>query len=670
MEFQCFVHPVIEKKNYLSLKTIDMKQINLFKTAKKQNVTQNNMTFIGILKNAIKLRCFLSFLLILISLSTNASVTVSGIVTDTNNEIIPGANVTEKGTSNGAMTDIHGKYTIVVSSENSVLVFSFIGYKNSEVKINGQKKINVKLQQEETKLEECVVVGYGTCKHSRLTGAVSSIFKKAPATPPVFNQQEYNTEAYSSIQENGYKSPINEPLSTFSVDVDRASYSNVRRYLNNGQLPPKDAVRVEEMINYFDYNYKAPENDCPFSINKELGFAPWNKEHYLLKIALKGKETKRENLKGSNLVFLIDVSGSMASANKLPLLKSAFKLLVNQLSDEDKVAIVVYAGASGVVLPATKGSNKNKILEALEQLKAGGSTAGGEGLKLAYKIAQENFIKDGNNRIIMATDGDFNVGVSSNSEMEQLVTKHRDKGIAITVLGFGMGNYKDDKLEIIANKGNGNYAYIDNLQEAQKTLVTEFGSTLYTIAKDVKFQLEFNPNLVAAYRLIGYENRLLYKEDFNDDTKDAGEIGSGHVVTALYEIIPHSASDKDKWVKNVDKLKYQETNAMDKSKFDNELLTVKLRYKEPNGNKSKLITEAIKLNTDELDNQSADFNFASSVAAFGMILRNSEYVNDMSYVNVINLAKKNKGDDEYGYRGEFIRLVKMAQQLNDISMSR
>ncbi len=670
MEFPCFVHPVIEKKKYLSLKTIDMKQINLFKTAKKQERTQCYMTRNVVFDKSIYQRTILSFLFILISISINASITVYGIVTDTNNEIIPGANVTEKGTTNGTITDIDGKYTLVVSSENSVLVFAFIGYKNSEVKVNEQTEINVKLQQEETKLEECVVVGYGTCKHSRLTGAVSSLFRKSPAAPPVFNQQEFNTEAYSSIHENGYKSPINEPLSTFSVDVDRASYSNVRRYLNNGQLPPKDAVRVEEMINYFDYNYKAPENDVPFSINKELGLTPWNKEHYLLKIALKGKETKRENLKGSNLVFLIDVSGSMASTNKLPLLKSAFKLLVNQLSDEDKVAIVVYAGASGVVLPATKGTNKNKILDALEQLSAGGSTAGGEGLKLAYKIAQENFIKNGNNRIIMATDGDFNVGVSSNSEMEQLVTINREKGIAITVLGFGMGNYKDDKLEIIANKGNGNYAYIDNLQEAQKTLVTEFGSTLYTIAKDVKFQLEFNPNLVAAYRLIGYENRLLNKEDFNDDTKDAGEIGSGHVVTALYEIIPHSASDKDEWVKSIGKLKYQQTTTIDKSKLDNELLTVRLRYKEPNGSKSKLITEAIKQNTDELENQSTDFNFASSVAAFGMILRNSEYVNNMSYDNVINLAKKNKGDDEYGYRGEFIRLVKMAQQLNDISLSR
>ncbi len=575
----------------------------------------------------------------------------------------------EKGTTNGTITDFDGKFSFTVASEQSLLVFSFIGYETIEVNIKGRPTINVKLQEDETKLEECVVVGYGRSKKSSLTGAVSSIFRKTHSSAPIINQQEYNTEAYSSIHENGYKSPKDEPLSTFSVDVDRASYSNVRRYLNNGQLPPKDAVRIEEMINYFDYNYKSPENDTPFSIHKELGLAPWNKEHFLLKIALKGQETKHENLKGSNLVFLLDVSGSMDSKDKLPLLKSAFKLLVNQLSEEDKVAIVVYAGASGVVLPATKGSDKNKILEALEQLSAGGSTAGGEGLKLAYKIAHESFIKDGNNRIILATDGDFNVGVSSNSEMEQLVVKNREKGIAITVLGFGMGNYKDDKLEIIANKGNGNYAYIDNLQEAQKTLVTEFGSTLYTIAKDVKFQLEFNPDLVAAYRLIGYENRLLNNEDFNDDTKDAGEIGSGHVITALYEIIPHSAADKDKWLKSVDKLKYQETSTMDKNKFDNELLTVKLRYKEPKGEKSKLITEVIKLNTDDLANQTIDFNFASSVAAFGMILRNSEYVNNMSYDDVISLAKKNKGYDEYGYRGEFIRLSKMAQQLNEISMS-
>ncbi len=648
-----------------------MKPIKFHNLAKNQKTAQTTNAIIKGFKNDINLRSLLAFVLVLISLSMQASFTVSGVVTDENNMPLPGVSILEKGTSNGMITNMDGKYTFNATSENSILTFAFIGYMQQEIKVNGQSVINVQLQPEVMEMEECVVVGYGVSKRRAVTGAVTSLFrtKSAPA-PAMYYEAEYNTEAYSSISENGYKSPKDEPLSTFSVDVDRASYSNVRRYLNSGQLPPKDAVRVEEMINYFDYSYQAPTNDIPFSINKEIGLAPWNKEHYLLKIALKGKETPREDLKGSNLVFLLDVSGSMNSANKLPLLKSAFKLLVNQLSDDDRVAIVVYAGASGVVLPATKGTDKNKILDALDQLQAGGSTAGGAGLKLAYKIAEENFIKEGNNRIILATDGDFNVGVSSNSEMEQLVETNRDKGIAITVLGFGMGNYKDDKLEIIANKGNGNYAYIDNLQEAQKTLVTEFGSTLYTIAKDVKFQLEFNPNLVAGYRLIGYENRLLNKEDFNDDTKDAGEIGSGHVVTALYEIIPHSASDTKKWIKSVDKLKYQKSSAKVKSAYDDELLTLKLRYKEPDEDESKLVSEVLKLDTNELKEQSTDFNFASSVAAFGMILRHSDYVNDMTYDDVINLAKKGKGDDEFGYRGEFIRLAKMAQQLDEVSAER
>ncbi len=451
-------------------------------------------------------------------------------------------------------------------------------------------------------------------------------------------------------------------MSTFSIDVDAASYSNVRRFLNQGQLPPAGAVRIEEMINYFTYEYPQPVNDNPFSINTEISDAPWNKEHKLVLIGLQGKKIPTENLPASNLTFLIDVSGSMQGVNRLPLVKSSMKMLVDQLRDQDKVSIVVYAGAAGLVLPPTSGAEKTKIKDALDRLEAGGSTAGGAGLKLAYKTAKEHFVKNGNNRVILCTDGDFNVGESSDDAMERLIEQERQSGVFLTVLGYGMGNYKDSKMQKLADKGNGNHAYIDGMSEAKKVLVKEFGGTLFTIAKDVKLQVEFNPSKVQGYRLIGYENRMLAKEDFNDDKKDAGELGSGHTVTALYEVIP--AGVKSSFLQNVDPLKYQkDIKPLSKSAYGDEIMTVKFRYKAPTGDVSKLIEQPVKDKQIPLLNMSDNFRFAAAVAEFGLLLRNSEFKSTASFDNVVKMAKKAKGNDEEGYRAEFVRLVENAQAL-------
>jgi Ca-activated chloride channel family protein len=462
---------------------------------------------------------------------------------------------------------------------------------------------------------------------------------------------------------------LQQPLSTFSIDVDKASYSNVRRFINNGQLPPIDAVRTEELINYFNYDYPEPKDEHPFSVTAELSTCPWNANHQLLHIGLKGKEIPKENLPSSNLVFLLDVSGSMNSPNKLPLLKQSFNMLVNELRPGDRVAIVVYAGAAGLVLESTSGKNKAKILESLDRLSAGGSTAGGEGLQLAYKVARENFIDGGNNRIILATDGDFNVGSSSNAEMERLIEKEREHGVFMTVLGFGMGNYKDDKMEIIADKGNGHYAYIDNIQEARKVMVSEFAGTLFTIAKDVKFQLEFNPKRVKSYRLIGYENRLLNDEDFNDDKKDAGEMGAGHTVTALYEIIP-AGSDEN--TNRIDPLKYQtEKNVKNvKPDISSELLTIKLRYKKPDGDKSILMERPVQGVLMDFEESSENLRFTAAIAEFGMLLRDSEYLNDVDFDHMLKIAQSARGEDEEGYRGEFIKLAKTAKSLKEMSVKK
>ncbi|SDI43172.1 vWA domain-containing protein [Winogradskyella thalassocola] len=464
-------------------------------------------------------------------------------------------------------------------------------------------------------------------------------------------------ESYTQIEENTFKRTQLAALSTFSIDVDKAGYSNVRRMINNGETIPPNAVKLEEMVNYFNYNYPQPTDEHPFSINTEVVTTPWHKDTQLVRIGLQGKTYDNDKLPASNLTFLIDVSGSMGSQNKLPLLKSAFKLLVNQLREKDKVSIVVYAGAAGVVLEPTSGDKKQTILAALDNLNSGGSTAGGAGIELAYKLAEKNFKKTGNNRVILATDGDFNVGASGDNEMQALIEEKRKSGVFLSVLGFGYGNYKDSKLEILADKGNGNHAYIDNMQEAQKVFGKEFGGTLFTIAKDVKIQVEFNPKKVQAYRLIGYENRLLADEDFVDDTKDAGELGSGHTVTALYEIIPTGV--KSHYLKKVPDLKYTKSEVA--SHYDDELFTVKFRYKNPNEDKS---IEMIHIQENKISEASNDMNFASAVALFGMQLRHSKYSNNTSSSKVLELAEGGRGDDKDGYRAEFIRLVKSYDNIN------
>ncbi len=473
--------------------------------------------------------------------------------------------------------------------------------------------------------------------------------------------QDWNTESYDVINENQFLAPAHNPLSTFSIDVDAASYSNVRRFVTASQKPPKDAVRIEELVNYFTYDYPQPSGERPFSITTEISECPWNPKHKLALIGLQGKKIEKKSLPPSNIVFLIDVSGSMESPQKLPLLKQSFRLLVNELRSEDRVAIVVYAGAAGLVLPSTAGDEKTRILGAIDQLNAGGSTAGGEGIKLAYKVAKENFMRNGNNRVILATDGDFNIGPSSDAEMVRLIEEKREDGIFLTVLGFGMGNYKDSKMEKLADKGNGNYAYIDDILEAKKTLVSEFGATLFTIAKDVKIQVEFNPSKVAAYRLIGYENRLLNKEDFNDDKKDAGELGAGHTVTAMYEIIP--AGVESPYIKSVDDLKYQKTAPDANKSNSDEMMTVKLRYKEPSGSVSKLIEVPVKDKHIKLSNASENLRFASAVAAFGMLLRSSEFIGSFGFEDAIKQAKSSKGGDESGYRHDFVKMAERCQLL-------
>ncbi len=468
-----------------------------------------------------------------------------------------------------------------------------------------------------------------------------------------------NSEEYSKIIENIFCKTTKDPLSTFSIDVDKASYSNVRRFVNDGQLPPKDAVRIEEMINYFSYDLPEPSGQDPFSINTEASVCPWNKNHQLIHIGLQGKKIETGSLPPNNLVFLIDVSGSMDSYDKLPLVKSSLRMLVEQLRKQDRVSIVVYAGAAGLVLPSTHGDEKEEIIDAIDKLSAGGSTAGGEGILLAYKLAKENFISDGNNRVVLATDGDFNVGVSSDSELSRLIESKRNDGIFLTVLGFGTGNYKDSKMEQLADKGNGNYAYVDNLLEAKKVLVKEMGGTLMAIAKDVKIQVEFNPRWVKGYRLIGYENRILAAEDFNNDKKDAGEIGSGHTVTALYEIIPSSS---DEMVDSIDALKYQKTDTVS-SAFGEEMMTIKFRYKEPKGTKSKLLVKTLDCRITPFEVASENLRFAASVAEFGLLLRDSEYKGNSGFEDCILLAKASRGKDEEGYRAEFIRLVESSELL-------
>ncbi|WP_354669346.1 vWA domain-containing protein [Flavobacterium johnsoniae] len=495
-----------------------------------------------------------------------------------------------------------------------------------------------------------------SCKKAYAPDAAADSTEIAVTTTDLVEEENYipdtNTESYAGLEENPFESPLKAPLSTFSIDVDNASYTNIRRFINEGQKVPKDAVRVEEMINFFKYKYPQPDGEHPFSINTEYSDCPWNKSSRLLKIGLQGKDVPMENLPATNLVFLVDVSGSMDEPNKLPLLKESMKILVKELRSTDRVSIVVYAGSAGVVLEPTSGDDKAEIMDAFDDLHAGGSTAGGEGIELAYKLAQENFIKGGNNRVVIATDGDFNVGASSDDDMLKLIEQKRESGVFLTVLGFGMGNYKDSKMEILADKGNGNYAYIDNIQEANRFLGKEFKGSMFAIAKDVKIQIEFNPNHVQAYRLVGYENRKLNAEDFKNDKIDAGELGSGHSVTALYEVIPTGVESD--YVPS--DLKYTKTQKVSGNHSD-ELATVKFRYKKPDGNKSNEIINVIADKKTDLKNSSPDFKFTTAVSWFGLKLRDSKYIANSSSSEIKSLAKLGLSNDEEGYRSEFIRLV-------------
>ncbi len=620
-------------------------------------------------------------------------ITVTGTVIDDTGLPLPGVSITVKGTKQGTLTDVDGKYKLT-AAKGRQLEFNYVGFKTVTATIGSKKVIDVVMKSDSGMLEEVVIQGYGETndgyvnyptqakpakekRKDKKEAALGKVMIRGNASvqtlqgkmqgmavqrdkstwgriPDTTNLPSTN-EDYGTFVENTFDSPSRNPLSTFSIDVDNASYTNIRRFINNGQQVPADAVRVEEMVNFFKYNYPQPAGEHPFSINTDYADCPWNPKHKLLRIGLQGRNISTESLPASNLVFLIDVSGSMNDVNKLPLLKESLKILVAQLRAEDKVALVVYAGAAGLVLPPTSGAEKETIIKALNSLQSGGSTAGGAGIELAYKTAEANFIKGGNNRVILATDGDFNVGASSNTDMQTLIENKRKSGVFLTVLGYGMGNYKDSKMEILADKGNGNYAYIDNIQEANRFLGKEFKGAMFAIAKDVKIQIEMNPQHVQAYRLIGYENRKLRDEDFTNDTIDAGELGSGHTVTALYEIIP-TGVESSFFDSKALPLKYSEVKP-NTAKYTDELATVKFRYKKPDGDKSIEMVNVIADKPVNLDKTSDDFKFCASVAWFGLKLRDSKYISDKSLDNIRKLAKNSIGKDDEGYKAEMVRLI-------------
>jgi Ca-activated chloride channel homolog len=578
-----------------------------------------------------------------------------------------------------AMSDSLGRYRIAdIPAGTYTIRVSALGYRRHEVRevpvtAGGVTPLDISLLHSRAEAEELTA--------SRFTGkgveggVAAGLARKderdvlqlaAPRAARMANPwspaaEPMNTENYAVIEESRFLPAGTNPRSTFSIDVDAASYTNVRRFLASGQRPPKDAVRIEELLNYFRYDYPEPRGRDRFSVTTDLAVAPWASEHRLLRIGIKGRSLRTESVPPSNLVFLLDVSGSMQPPNKLPLVKQAFRLLVQELRPEDRVAIVVYAGAAGLVLPSTPGSDKAAILAALDRLEAGGSTAGGAGLRLAYEVAKQHYEREGNNRVILATDGDFNVGESSDGAMVRLIEERRDQGIFLTVLGFGTGNLKDSRMEQIADKGNGHYAYVDNLNEARRVFVREFAGTLVTIAKDVKIQVEFNPAKVAAYRLVGYENRALRNEDFADDRKDAGELGAGHTVTALYEIVPVGVAFTGT-AGDLDDLKYQSVQPRSGTASD-EWLTVQLRYKEPDGATSRLLTHPVRVRRPAAE-PSGDFRFATAVAAFGLVLRDSEYRGTATLDQVLTLARGSEGSDPDGERAEFVRLVESARLLS------
>jgi Ca-activated chloride channel homolog len=580
---------------------------------------------------------------------------------------IVNAQVQVVGQPYSALTDSAGAYRLsAVPVGTYRLRAAFVGYRAAEhggIAVRGGKTTRADFTLE-TSTPEAEAAAAAPREHrleGQLDQASTEMARRSVAKAAFAADVYWNTENYASIEESRFLPAASNPRSTFSIDVDAASYTNVRRFLTNGQRPPRDAVRIEEFLNYFRYDYPEPKGDAPFSVTTDLAVAPWASEHQLLRVGIKGHSLRTEAVPASNLVFLLDVSGSMQPPNKLPLVKQAFRLLVQELRPQDRVAIVVYAGAAGLVLPSTPGSDKATILQALDRLEAGGSTAGGAGLRLAYEIARQHYAREGNNRVILATDGDFNVGESSDAAMVRLIEERRDQGVFLTVLGFGTGNLKDSRMEQIADKGNGHYAYVDNLNEARRVFVREFAGTLVTIAKDVKIQVEFNPARVLAYRLVGYENRALRNEDFADDRKDAGELGAGHTVTALYEIVPTGASLAGT-AGDLDSLKYQTTQLKPGASRSDEWLTVQLRYKEPTGTTSRLLTHPVR-SRDKLSEPTGDFRFASAVAAFGLVLRESEYRGTATLDQVIALARGSEGEDRDGERAEFVRLVESARSV-------
>jgi len=629
--------------------------------------------------------------------------TVTGMITDDQKVPLIGVNIMVKGTSIGTVSDIDGSYSITFSEGRHLLVFSYTGLSTQEIEYTGQNTIDVTLEQG-ILCNEIVVtekksifnkLGKLFSKDKVRSASIQNVSpalcgKSQAVTIRGYSESEdvswtntnyhidgveiareqsdkdeltrmtdpEGSETYRTIIENTFIQPKQKAISTFSIDVDRASYCNVRRYVENGGLPPSDAVRVEELLNYFSYDYPQPDSNVPFALYTELSSCPWNNEHQLLRVGVQGKTVDIDELPPSNLVFLVDVSGSMGSPNKLPLVKKSLRYLVSQMRQEDYMSLVVYAGAAGVVLMPTSGKNKDKINKAISNLRSGGSTAGAAGIELAYDLAKKTYREQGNNRVILATDGDFNVGVSSDAGLVQLIEKKRNDGIFLSVLGFGMGNYQDSKMQQLADSGNGNHAYIDDMKEAKKLFGTEFGGTLFTIAKDVKIQIGFNDEKVSAYRLIGYENRLLTTKDFDDDAKDAGELGSGHSVTALYEIIPAGVEN--------DFIRVDKSSDIEQEPYtpyvSGELASIKLRYKQPTGNVSRLIESSI---AHTLSEPSADQVFAGSVAEYGLVLRNSMYKGSANIESSISAAKVSIGSDKTNIRKDFIELLKQSQKLYD-----
>ncbi len=631
----------------------------------------------------VKKSLFIFFMLILMGAITSsarseATGIIEGVIKSSDGELLPGILITLKSRA------LPVKKLTTVSNEDGFYRFSGlpVGKYRLKFELEGMgtvikkgvilkagERLNVNAVLSLKTIQETIVVEGKApmINRSSATRTYSMSFNRIPAShasrsrkitrsAPVEN---FNTEAYSPIVENDFRQVNADPVSTFSIDVDTASYSNVRRMVENDQKPPEDAVRIEELINYFNYQYPDPKGEHPFSIVTEISECPWNQKNQLIHIGLQGKKINYRELQASNIVFLIDTSGSMNYQNKLPLLKRSFKLLVKSLDDRDRIAIVVYAGSAGLILPSTSIRERDKIFDSLDMLRAGGSTAGGAGIELAYKIAKENFIPGGNNRVILATDGDFNVGMSATGSLVRMIEKKRKDNIFLTICGFGMGNYKDDRMEAISNAGNGNYYYIDDIMEAKKVFVKELRATLFTIAKDVKIQVEFNPTLVKSYRLVGYENRLLNKADFDDDKKDAAELGAGHTVTALYEIERMGKTGK----KRPTDLKYQHLVLNDNPAYANELMTLKLRYKKPKGSKSILISKVLKNKSVSLKRSSDNYKFSAAVAAFGQVMRDSKYKGSIDLKGIIQLAKRGKGKDEDGYRAEFIKLVERTQLL-------